>query len=84
MVESDLISNHANHHATHMFYLINHPLRALQLGGLHLLDFGCLRDALQILLEQQDFGVFLLQNGDQVVQQSDVPVTTPEKYRGQH
>lgn len=37
-----------------------------------LLDFGCLWDTLQILLEHQDFGVFLLQNSDQVVQQSDV------------
>lgn len=38
----------------------------------HLLDFGCLRDALQVVLERQDFGIFLLQDGDQVVQQSDV------------
>lgn len=51
--------------------------------GFHLLDFGCLGDALQILLEQQDFGVFLLQNGDQVVQESDISVTT-QKYREPH
>lgn len=38
----------------------------------HLLDFGGLWDSLQIFLEHQDFGVFLLKNGDQVVQQSDV------------
>lgn len=38
----------------------------------HLLDFGGLCDSLQIFLEHQDFGVFLLKNGDQVVQQSDV------------
>lgn len=39
---------------------------------LHLLDFGCLWDTLQVFLEHQDFGIFLLQNGDQVVQESDV------------
>lgn len=38
----------------------------------HLLDFSRLWDGLQVLLEHQDFGVFLLQDGDQVVQQSDV------------
>lgn len=38
----------------------------------HRLDFGCLWDGLQVLLEHQDFGIFLLQDGDQVVQQSDV------------
>lgn len=37
------------------------------------LDFGCLWDGLQVLLEHQDFGILLLQDGDQVVQQSDVP-----------
>lgn len=42
----------------------------------HLLDFGSLCDALQVLLEHQDFGVFLLQDGDQVVQQSDVSAHT--------
>lgn len=38
----------------------------------HLLDLSRLWDALQVLLEHQDPGVFLLQDGDQVVQQSDV------------
>lgn len=42
----------------------------------HLLDFGSLGDTLQVLLEHQDFGVFLLQDGDQVVQESDVSAIT--------
>lgn len=42
----------------------------------HLLDFGSYCDALQVLLEHQDFGVFLLQDGDQVVQESDVSANT--------
>lgn len=48
------------------------PVSEAAAGPGHLLDFGCLRDGLQVLLEHQDFGVFLLQDGDQVVQQSDV------------
>lgn len=42
----------------------------------HLLDFGSHCDALQVLLEHQDFGVFLLQDGDQVVEESDVSADT--------
>lgn len=40
---------------------------------LHLLDFSGLWETLQVLLERQHFGVFLLQDGYQVVQESDVP-----------
>ena len=43
---------------------------------IHLLDFGCIWDTLQVSLEHQDFGVFLFQDGDQVVQESDVPANT--------
>lgn len=46
--------------------------------GLYLLDFGCLWDTLQVLLELQDFGIFLLQDGDQIVQQSNVSANTQQ------
>lgn len=48
----------------------------------HLLDFGRLGDALQVVLEGQDFGIFLLQDGDQVVQQSDVSKNKLRATRG--
>lgn len=48
------------------------PVREAAACRDHPLDFSCLWDGLQVLLEHQNFGVFLLQDGDQVVQQSDV------------
>ncbi len=40
----------------------------------YILDFGCFWHVVQILMNQADFRVLLLQNGNQVVQQSDVPI----------
>lgn len=69
-----------------VFFQLSHAAktnRSLRLNGTtvseaaacrgHSLDFGCLWDGLQVLLEHQDFGILLLQDGDQVVQQGDVP-----------
>lgn len=38
-----------------------------------LLDFGCLRDVPQLLVQAEDFGVFLFHDSDEIVQQGDVP-----------
>lgn len=45
-----------------------------------LLDFGCLRDVSQLLMQAEDFGIFLLHNSDEIVQQGDVP--RKEEQRG--
>lgn len=72
-----LISNLVYHLASPQFnpgadhQIVNHFSKRL-----HLLDFGCLWDTLQVSLEHQDFGVFLFQDGDQVVQESDVSANT--------
>lgn len=46
-----------------------------------LLDFGCLWDVPQLLVQVEDFGIFLLHNSDEIVQQGDVP--RREEQRGQ-
>lgn len=38
-----------------------------------LLDFGCLWDVSQLLVQAEDFGVFLFHDSDEIVQQGDVP-----------
>lgn len=45
-----------------------------------LLDFGCLRDVSQLLVQAEDFGILLLDDSDEIVQKSDVPRT--EEQRG--
>lgn len=46
-----------------------------------LLDFGCLWDVSQLLVQVEDFGVFLFHDSDEIVQQGDVP--RREEQRGQ-
>lgn len=46
-----------------------------------LLDFGCLWDVSQLLVQAEDFGVFLFHDSDEIVQQGDVP--RREGQRGQ-
>jgi len=46
-----------------------------------LLDFGCLRDVSQLLVQAEDFGVFLFNNSDEIMQKGDVP--RREEQRGQ-
>lgn len=38
-----------------------------------LLDFGCLRDVSQLLVQAEDFGIFLFNDSDEIVQKGDVP-----------
>lgn len=38
-----------------------------------LLDFGCLWDVSQLLVQAEDFGIFLFHNSDEIVQKGDVP-----------
>jgi len=38
-----------------------------------LLDFGCLWDVSQLLMQAEDFGIFLFNNSDEIVQKSNVP-----------
>lgn len=47
-----------------------------------LLDFGCLWDVSQLLVQAEDFGVFLFHNRDEIVQKGDVPRRKDQ--RGQH
>lgn len=46
-----------------------------------LLDFGCLWDVSQLLVQAEDFGIFLFHDSDEIVQQGDVP--RREEQRGQ-
>lgn len=46
-----------------------------------LLDFGCLWDVSQLLVQAEDFGIFLFHDSDEIVQQGDVP--RREEKRGQ-
>ena len=38
-----------------------------------LLDFGCLRNVSQLLMQAEDFGIFLFNDSDEIVQKGDVP-----------